>query len=530
MKEALRREQTIHRDKKKKNKRKKKIWPQCIISAYHRATGEASKRKRRRRRKEAKEAKVDHISLLPDHLLHEILSLLPYKKVVATATLSRRWWRIWQTVPDVSFTQSYFPSRNLQVEDHAFVNLVDSALRHRNPAVPVRSFSLRMESEIHDKTKLYSWIRYATNYDLQSLNLSLYGSFSFFELPSVFHLPSLRVLCLQFRVGGAWINWPATAFLPSLEKLDLTGVVFAPVAKDAISNSCPILKDWRMIFNCATPELEVKSPLLEFLRLENMSRSMSGLSICGHSIKTVMVFQPNCSHGPTYFKLSAPVLQTLVWFGPPPHSTTIDSVPASLVSTFLIPINFRRSYMNLLYNGSLSTTFTKLHVNRLVVLYEFIKILSEFISDQRDQPNPPAPNYGNLEHLEISADLAGFDSLGVAFLLKHSCKLRTLVVAFTLGFEQNIDYANYFKAKGGFGRGGYWDSHGISLEQLVEISIYRPLGQRYENDFLEFLFRVATSLTKMTVTFDSYKANYGETLKVIKQLRHTFPHVEILVP
>lgn len=67
-----------------------------------------------------------------------------------------------------------------------------------------------------------------------------------------------------------------------------------------------------------------------------------------------------------------------------------------------------------------------------------MQILSEFISDQRDQPNLPAPNYGNLEHLEISANFAAFDSLGVAFLLKHSCKLRTLLVAFNLGFEQNI--------------------------------------------------------------------------------------------
>ncbi|OAY74423.1 hypothetical protein ACMD2_19610 [Ananas comosus] len=210
------------------------------------------------------------------------------------------------------------------------------------------------------------------------------------------------------------------------------------MAKDAISNSCPILKDWRMIFNCATPELEVKSPLLEFLRLEKSCSSMMYLSICSPSIKTVMVYQQDAHLGPSHFKLSAPGLQTLVWFGPPPHSTTIDSVPASLVSTFLIPIHFRRSYMDLLYNGSLSTTFTKLHVNRLVVLYKSIEILSEFISDQRDQPNPPAPNYGNLEHLEISANFAGFDSLGVAFLLKHSCKLKTLVVAFNLGFEQNI--------------------------------------------------------------------------------------------
>ncbi|XP_020095863.1 uncharacterized protein LOC109715313 isoform X2 [Ananas comosus] len=298
------------------------------------------------------------------------------------------------------------------------------------------------------------------------------------------------------------------------------------MANDAISKSCPVLKDWRMIFE-SVPwfSLEVNSPLLEFLRLEKIYRSMSGLSICCPSIKTVMVFQLNDHLSLTHFKLSAPGLQTLVWCGPPPRSSTIDSIPASLVSSFLIPLNYRRSCMDSLYNGSLTTAFTKLRVNRLVVLESSMKILSQFAFDQRDQPNPPAPNYGNLKHLGISANFAEFDSLGVAFLLKHSSKLETLVVSFYVESEQNIDYANYFEAKGGFGRGGYWDSHGVSLKQLVDISIYRPQGQRYEYDFLEFLFRVATSLTKMTI----HGARQRESFQMIKQLQQAFPRIEISV-
>uniref|UniRef100_A0A6V7QY23 F-box domain-containing protein n=1 Tax=Ananas comosus var. bracteatus TaxID=296719 RepID=A0A6V7QY23_ANACO len=490
-------------------------------------TVEALKSKRQRQsEEEVKEAKVDCISLLPDHLIHEILSLLPYEKAIATAALSRRWRTIWQTAPDISFTQPYFPSRDPEVENCAFVNLVDSALRHRHHAVPVRSFALGMRRKLRDKTKLDNWIRYVSNSALQSLDLSLYGTYSFVKLPSVFHLPSLRVLCLHFREGAALIDWPATAFLPSLENLDLTQVVFAPMANDAISKSCPVLKDWRMIFESAPWfSLEVNSPLLEFLRLEKIYRSMGGLSICCPSIKTVMVFQLNDHLSPTHFTLSAPGLQTLVWCGPPPHSSTIDSIPASFVSSFLIPLNYRRSYVDSLYNGSLTTAFTKLRVNRLVVLESSMKILSQFVFDQRDQPNPPAPNYGNLKHLEISANFAEFDSLGVAFLLKHSSKLETLVVSIYVESEQNIDYANYFEAKGGFGRGGYWDSHGVSLKQLVDISIYRPQGQRYENDFLEFLFRVATSLTKMTI----HGARQRESFQMIKQLQQAFPRIEISV-
>lgn len=67
-----------------------------------------------------------------------------------------------------------------------------------------------------------------------------------------------------------------------------------------------------------------------------------------------------------------------------------------------------------------------------------MQILSQFVFDQRDQPNPPAPNYGNLKHLEILANIAEFDSLGVAFLLKHSSKLEMLVVSFYVESEQNI--------------------------------------------------------------------------------------------
>lgn len=92
-------------------------------------------------------------------------------------------------------------------------------------------------------------------------------------------------------------------------------------------------------------------------------------------------------------------------------------------------------------------------------------------------------------------------------------------------FLWSQDYANYFEAKGGFGRGGYWDSHGVSLKQLVDISIYRPQGQRYEYDFLEFLLRVATSLTKMTI----HGARQRESFQMIKQLQQAFPRIEISV-
>lgn len=47
---------------------------------------------------------IDHVSDLPDDVLHHILGFLPLEMIARMSLLSKRWARIWQSFPDLDFT------------------------------------------------------------------------------------------------------------------------------------------------------------------------------------------------------------------------------------------------------------------------------------------------------------------------------------------------------------------------------------------------------------------------------------------
>uniref|UniRef100_A0A6V7QWN1 F-box domain-containing protein n=1 Tax=Ananas comosus var. bracteatus TaxID=296719 RepID=A0A6V7QWN1_ANACO len=277
---------------------------------------EESGRKRRRLHSDeedekAETAAVDCISGLPDHVLHEILACLPTRIAVSASLLSRRWRKVWTTAPDVSFTTQLSPS------------FVDSVLRLHDPALPLRSFSLvaasadEVVSDPEPALPFRSWILRAASPDLQRLALRLPGRFDLLP-PAVFHFPSLKVL--ELRLPGR-LDWPAAAFLPSLQRLELSDLTLLYLAtEDAISNSCPALEYWRMSLESATPDLEVKCPLLEEGKRATEVR-------CRILLRAAAA---------AYLKLSAPRLQTLEWFCPLPSSATVDSLLDSLASSLML--------------------------------------------------------------------------------------------------------------------------------------------------------------------------------------------------
>ncbi|XP_020092805.1 uncharacterized protein LOC109713186 [Ananas comosus] len=338
---------------------------------YYRMEGEPAAKRRRLNNIEKEEEeedekaakKADCISGLPDHLLHEILACLPTSIAVRTSLLSRRWRTLWTTSPDLSFTTRLPPP------------FVDSVLRLRDPAVPLRSFSLSTsEDVVSNPARVCSWIDYAaSNSALQHLKLKLVptgriSAFCFFRLPeAVFRLQHLSVLelCLS-RVIPHFI-WPPTAFLPSLQRLDLADLNLSLVSRDAISNSCPALKYWRMSLYRAPPELDVSCPLLEVFEL-TMSLGTAGcVSICGSSVREVRVRQELARSAPAYLKLSAPALWTLEWVGPLPCAAAIaDPLPPNLLTSSVVmrpgALNAYTDVNDVLLKADLSV----LRVNQLV--------------------------------------------------------------------------------------------------------------------------------------------------------------------
>ena len=68
------------------------------------------------------EDKIIEMGDLPDDLLVDILSFLPYREVVATSLLSKRWKSLWRYLPKLEFHDKSF--RRVKF----FLQFVDAAL------------------------------------------------------------------------------------------------------------------------------------------------------------------------------------------------------------------------------------------------------------------------------------------------------------------------------------------------------------------------------------------------------------------
>lgn len=72
------------------------------------------------------EEKMDLISTLSDHLLHLIIPRIPIKQAVWTNVLSRRWYRLWTTLPYLNFDATHF------CRFSSFCKFVNNFLSKRN--------------------------------------------------------------------------------------------------------------------------------------------------------------------------------------------------------------------------------------------------------------------------------------------------------------------------------------------------------------------------------------------------------------
>uniref|UniRef100_A0A6V7QWK4 Uncharacterized protein n=1 Tax=Ananas comosus var. bracteatus TaxID=296719 RepID=A0A6V7QWK4_ANACO len=313
-------------------------------------------------------------------------------------------------------------------------SFVDSALRHRDPAVPLRSFSLVAASADSDRAQLPSWIRraaastalerltvrtYAQNHQhLGIVSPAVIRRHSSFIVIDVFRLclPSLRVLELAFPGGGiTHVHWPATAFLPSLQGLDLANLTLFLAAGTRSRAAAR---------RSSTAGCRSSPPRLP-------------------SSTEVRVRQEIAPSGPAYLKLSAPGLRTLEWVGPLPRSAAVDAAADALVSTLVMRTCWtlvEHDLKKMLLKDGRGRKLSMLKVNRLILPKCCITaVLGKLVFDRRNQVNnPPDQEYENLKHLELIAYFGGSSSLGVAFLLKTFSKIETLRVSLSRGCTKDL--------------------------------------------------------------------------------------------
>ncbi|CAN6196713.1 unnamed protein product, partial [Urochloa humidicola] len=237
-------------------KKKKISIPQ--IAAGRRATMEmVPEAKRRRLGEDEEEELVDRISLLPDDILGDIVSLLPTKDGARTQVLSSRWRHVWRAAP-----------LNLRINGDSSIAVSEiSRILDAHPG-PGRRFCIHTGhvrgNEIPAaNANLDSWLRSPALDNLQELELHML-SYPLMPLPASVRRfsPALRVASFEN------CSFPDSPLhLPLLRQLSLVQVRISETPLHALLAGCSVLESLLLLSNHGFPRLQIVSTSLRSIGL-----------------------------------------------------------------------------------------------------------------------------------------------------------------------------------------------------------------------------------------------------------------------
>nr|GMN72559.1 hypothetical protein TIFTF001_054211 [Ficus carica]GMN72568.1 hypothetical protein TIFTF001_054212 [Ficus carica] len=181
-------------------------------------------KKRRKVHKAAKFMAADLISQLPDHVIHHILSFLPTIYAVRMSLLSRRWRRMWYSIPTLKFNDN-------QIKEELFYNFVEQCLKHRlmgirgNTTSVITRFELDISHCRVESSQVDRWLSFVAQPHLKELHVEMDTFYSRrgipYYLPQVaLNLTSLTIL----NLGYMELQDCSQVNLPCLKSMSLTSV------------------------------------------------------------------------------------------------------------------------------------------------------------------------------------------------------------------------------------------------------------------------------------------------------------------
>ncbi|CAN6209871.1 unnamed protein product [Urochloa humidicola] len=190
---------------------------------------------------------LDLISLLPDDLLGDIITLLPTRDGARTQILSRRWRPLWRCAP-----------LNLDVLGLGLGAVISHILSaHKGPARRFHLWPTVGSDSHHD-----AWLRSPALNNLQELGLARFGL-----LPP----PALRFSSTLRIAEFTWCKFDGAAVhcvhFPRLQQLTLRFVSISEDTLHAMLAACPTLNSFMLRDNRGFRSLRISSPGLECLGL-----------------------------------------------------------------------------------------------------------------------------------------------------------------------------------------------------------------------------------------------------------------------
>ncbi|KAF7082884.1 hypothetical protein CFC21_086718 [Triticum aestivum] len=159
---------------------------------------------------------TDHISALPDHMLHHLLSFLPVQAAVCTCVLGRRWRHLWRSTTGLRIVRldddDVFEVKDLRkFMDHLI------ALRERTQLDTVEIKFDQFDSD--DVPYVNLWTRFAVMWKVQALTLHILED-GYLHLDNL-HLVSQHLVTLDLHSVALQKAFLDFASCPALKELKM---------------------------------------------------------------------------------------------------------------------------------------------------------------------------------------------------------------------------------------------------------------------------------------------------------------------
>ncbi|XP_060181494.1 putative F-box/LRR-repeat protein At5g02700 [Lycium barbarum] len=235
--------------------------------------------------------------VLPECLIHKILSYLSFTEAAEMSILSKTWLQAWLTLPNLEFTVNH-KNQNMKKVDNIMK-------RYRDGKIPIEKFELSDYSYSRRVFPLFDkWLDVALQNGVKDLVFGV-PSYTSYPLPisKILAAKSLRELVLR---GCNLTRVSLSSGVPnchSLRKLSLSLVILDENMLQTLLNSCPFIVSF--IFD--------KCYGLEKIELLNLQK-----------IKSVLIWKARNQ----LVKIQAPTLEYLSYFTDPGESPMLDIIDA----------------------------------------------------------------------------------------------------------------------------------------------------------------------------------------------------------
>ncbi|KAG5596948.1 hypothetical protein H5410_038180 [Solanum commersonii] len=431
----------------------------------------------------------DHISDLPDAVIHQILFFLPIKSIAKLSVLSKRWKHMWHTFPDLDFTTINVPSTSTSSSDYnnsiskvssnvykkfhancssaGGADFIDQVLSFREKKSGIRVLRFRANLSF---SHLNALIRGAVKHNVQELDVEV-ATNDYFNFPrSAINSDSLRVFKLKSKYPG--FRLPPSSIMKNgfknLFTLSLSCLIMyeQPSLHDLFTEtSFPLLKKLSLDGCTGLTYLHVSCRVLENLILENCFQ-LENLDITCSKLEKLSVNSCFDSYSSgTEVKIVGPRLKSIVWSN---NTITDQSCLENLTCLIEAFVGFFVLLEDLgaMKLRSVNDFLSGLsHSHSLVLENQSVEILSKNNHLAGISLRP----FSKLRSLELHTGFHKHNIPGLANLFRSSPATNTLILKITN--EHNIQRRKWNRDLWQLSNSGeerFWESQSNAMNSFLQ--------------------------------------------------------------